>query len=78
MPASNPYNPYYATGTLMPTMIGPEHAATALAGQNMQPQAVPLGASATNNAAHTQKRNDRIQVKILDHIIDIYFLIYLL
>lgn len=63
MPASNPYNPYFTTGTLLPTtIIGPEHAATALASTSpLPPQAMSL-ASATNNAAQTQKRNDRVQV----------------
>lgn len=62
LPASNPYNPYFTTGTLLPTtLIGPEHAATALASTtSLQPQAVPLG-SATNNAAQPQKRTDRVQ-----------------
>lgn len=66
MPTSNPYNPYFTTGTLLPTsMLGPEHAASALAGTSpMQPQAVPLG-STTNNAAQPQKRNDRVQVIFL-------------
>lgn len=66
MPTSNPYNPYFTTGALLPTTIlGPEHAATALANTSpMQPQAVPLG-SATNNAAQPQKRTDRVQVIFL-------------
>ncbi|KAL7032054.1 hypothetical protein ACKWTF_007205 [Chironomus riparius] len=63
LPTSNPYNPYFTTGALLPTtLLGPEHAATALASSSpMQPQAVPLG-SATNNAAQPQKRTDRVQI----------------
>ncbi|KAL7032055.1 hypothetical protein ACKWTF_007205 [Chironomus riparius] len=63
LPTSNPYNPYFTTGALLPTtLLGPEHAATALASSSpMQPQAVPLG-SATNNAAQPQKRTDRVQM----------------
>ncbi|XP_070506875.1 tyrosine-protein phosphatase 3-like isoform X2 [Chironomus tepperi] len=63
LPTSNPYNPYFTTGALLPTsMLGPEHAANALAGTSpMSPQAVPLG-SATNNAAQPQKRTDRVQI----------------
>jgi hypothetical protein len=63
LPASNPYNPYFTTGALLPTAImGPEHAATALASTSPMPQAVPLAAATTNNAVQQQKRTDRVQV----------------
>lgn len=59
MPASNPYNPYY-------TIIGPEHAATALASTTPIPQSMSLAAATTtmsiHNAAQPQKRTDRVQV----------------
>lgn len=64
MPASNPYNPYFATGALLPTsMLGPEHA-SALASSNPIPHSMSLAAATTtiHNAAQSQKRNDRIQV----------------
>jgi hypothetical protein len=64
LPASNPYNPYFTTGTLLPTaIIGPEHAATAIASM---PQTMSLAAVTTaSNAAHPQKRTDRVQVYYL-------------
>jgi hypothetical protein len=71
LPASNPYNPYFATaGTLLPTtMLGPEHAA--LASSTHIPQSMSLAAATTTihaaaAAQQSQKRqNDRVQVILL-------------
>lgn len=60
MPASNPYNPYFGPG-LLPIQIGPEHAASAMAGSPL-PQAMSI---ATNAGTQPQKRTDRVQVKPL-------------
>lgn len=80
LPASNPYNPYY-TGTLLPTtIIGPEHAATALASTPI-PQSMSLAAASNtmsiHNAAQPQKRTDRVQV-ILFKLLFLSFLLSLI
>ncbi|CRK87223.1 CLUMA_CG001027, isoform A [Clunio marinus] len=56
LPASNPYNPYFGHG-LLPITIGPEHAASALAGSPL-PQTMSI---ATNAGTQPQKRTDRVQ-----------------
>lgn len=64
MPASNPYNPYFGPG-LLPIQIGPEHAASAMAGSPL-PQAMSI---ASNAGTQPQKRTDRVQVKPLKPLV---------
>lgn len=77
LPASNPYNPYYTTGTLLPTtLIGPEHAATALASTSI-PQSMSLATTtmSIHNAAQPQKRTDRVQVILFKLLFSFFFTI---
>lgn len=72
MPANNPYNPYFGPG-LMPIQIGPEHAATAMAGSPL-PQGMSIGAA--NAGTQPQKRTDRVQVTAINALVVVLCVVY--
>lgn len=73
VPASNPYNPYFAPGQLVPTILGPDPSnGTA----NVSPQMTQCVQQAVPMPQHQKlPRSDRIEVSllVLIKIINVYF-----